>query len=126
MSHFSRVRTKLVRRDLIEGALKDLGYQPERGELTIQGFGGARTAVEIRVRTRRPGYEIGLRRVGDAYEVVADWWGIEIDRKKFVEDLTRRYAYRVARAKLEEQGFALASEETAADGRIHLVLRRMT
>ena len=31
----------------------------------------------------------------------------------------------LARAKLQEQGFDLVSEETARDGRIHLVLRRM-
>ena len=31
----------------------------------------------------------------------------------------------IARAKLEEQGFAVAQEETTQDGRVHLVLRRV-
>ena len=39
--------------------------------------------------------------------------------------LTQRYAYHVARAKLEAQGFALVTEETQLDGQMHLVLQRM-
>jgi hypothetical protein len=38
---------------------------------------------------------------------------------------TQRYAYHVARAKLEAQDFALVTEETQQDGQIPLVLRRM-
>jgi hypothetical protein len=37
----------------------------------------------------------------------------------------QRYAYHAARAKLEDQGFALVREEVQQGERIHLVLRRM-
>ena len=46
-------------------------------------------------------------------------------QEKFLQQVTQRYAYCAARAKLEEQGFALASEQVQEDGQIHLVLRRM-
>jgi hypothetical protein len=42
-----------------------------------------------------------------------------------LQQLTQRYAYQAACAKLEAQGFALASEEVKESGEIHLVLRRM-
>jgi len=78
------------------------------------------------VPTGSHGYEIGFHKSGDSYEVVADWWGIrQIHRDEFLRQLSQRYAYQVARAKLEDQGFELVSEEVEQKGRIHLTLRRM-
>ena len=57
--------------------------------------------------------------------MVADWWGIkDINQNKFLQQVSQRYAYHAAKAKLEEQGFSLVSEETQEGERIHLVLRR--
>ena len=127
MSHFTRVRTRMVERESLIRALEDLDYTCEEGKLWIRGFGGQRTRVEIKVPSGSRGYDIGLLKKDDAYEVVADWWGIKgVTQKRFLRELTQRYAYHAARAKLEEQGFALVSEEKQVGGRIHLVLRRMT
>lgn len=126
MSHFSRIKTQMVERDYLLKALQDLGYTCEEGNVEIRGFGGQRTRVDIRIPTSRRGYDIGLRKTADTYEMVADWWGIRgIDRVRFLQQLTQRYAYQAARAKLEEQGFALVSEEVEEKGQIHLVLRRV-
>jgi hypothetical protein len=83
--------------------------------------------VEIRVRTKNPAYDIGFRRSGDSYEIVADWWGItETTQERFMQKVVQRYAYHAARATLESRsGFSLVKEEVDADGRIRLVLRRM-
>jgi len=82
--------------------------------------------VEIKIPTKSPGYDIGFRRAGNAYEIVADWWGIrDINQTQFLQQVTQRYAYHAARAKLEAQGFALVNEEVQEGERIHLVLRRM-
>jgi hypothetical protein len=125
MSHFTRIRTRMVERAYLLAALRDLGYVPEEGELEARGHGGNRTRVEVRVRTRSH-YDIGFRRAEGGYEVVADWWGIkDVKQKEFLPQLQQRYAYHAARARLEEQGFALVAEEKQADGRIRLVLRRM-
>jgi len=127
MSHFSRIRTQMVSREFLLGALEDLGYEYACGKLEVRGFGGNRTEVEIRVRTKSPSYDIGFRRVGDRYEVVADWWGInDTTEKEFVERVVQRYVYRAARATLErEQGFSVVEEKVDDVGRIHLLLRRM-
>ena len=93
----------------------------------MQGYLGNRTHVEIKVPTKNPEYDIGFRKVGGTYQCVADWYGLrEIDQGEFFQQLTQRYAYHATRAKLVAQGFTLASEEVREDGRIHLVLRRIS
>ena len=124
MSHFTKIKTQMVEREYLLQALKDLGYACEEEDAKIGGFGRQRQQVDIKVKTR--GYDIGFRKAGKSYEIVADWWGVRgINRKEFLQQVTQRYAYHAARAKLEERGFTLASEEVQEDGRIHLVLRRM-
>ncbi|HXG10500.1 MAG TPA: DUF1257 domain-containing protein [Gemmataceae bacterium] len=126
MSHFSMLRTTLVEKEFLLRALEDLGFRPEVGTVQVRGFGGNRTLAEIRVPTKNPGYDIGFRKAGEAYEMVADWWGIrDLSPQELLERLAQRYAYHATRAKLEEQGFTLVSEETNKDGQIHLVLRRL-
>ena len=130
MSHFSRIRTQMVEKEPLLAALADLGYAYEEGDVEIRGWLGRRVRVEIKIPSRNPGYDVGFRKQGapgaEAYECVADWYGVRgISQERFLRELAQRYAYQVARAKLEEQGFTLVNEETQKDGRIHLVLRRM-
>jgi hypothetical protein len=116
----------MVQREHLVAALRDLGHRPEVGALEARGFGGSRTPVEVKVATGSAGYDIGFRPTPDGYEVVADWWGVRgLKQQEFVRQLSQRYAYHATRSKLQEQGFNLVAEEKQADGRIHLVLRRM-
>jgi len=116
----------MVEKSYLMQALADLGYTCEEGHVEIRGFGGNRTRVEIRVTTKNPGYDIGFRDAGNVYEIVADWWGIrDTNREQCLQQVLQRYAYHAARAKLEEQGFTLVSEEVQDGERVHLVLRRM-
>jgi len=116
----------MVEKSYLIQALADLGYTCEEGHVEIRGFGGNRTRVEMKVTTKNPGYDIGFRNAGNAYEIVADWWGIrDTNREQFLQQVLQRYAYHAARAKLEEQGFTLVNEEVQDGERVHLVLRRM-
>lgn len=125
MSHFTRIKTQMVQQEYLTRALSDLGYQWEQGDLTIKGFAGARTHVAIKVSLPGSSHQIGFKKSGDSFEIVADWWGIRgTSRAKFHQKVSQRYAYHAARTKLEAQGFILVSEETQAEGRYHLVLRR--
>jgi hypothetical protein len=125
VSHFTRLKTRMVQREHLVAALRDLGHNPEVGDLQARGFAGSRTAVEVKIAASS-GYDLGFRHTPAGYEVVADWWGVRgIKQQEFVQQLSQRYAYHAARGKLQEQGFDLVSEERQADGRIHLVLRRM-
>jgi hypothetical protein len=125
MSHFTRLKTQMVVKEHLLQALTALGYTYEEGELSVKGFAGARSPVEIKVKTRFAGFEFGFRKQGQTYELVADWWGVKALRPEpFRQQLTQQYAFQAARHQLEAQGFALVNEEKQADGRIHLVLRR--
>jgi len=124
MSHISRVKTQMVEREFLIQALKDLGYSYEEGDLEIKGTGGKKALVAIKIKLRLS-FDIGFQKNGDAYEIVADWYGVRgMKKKDFTEKVMQRYAYIAARVKLEEQGFTLVSEEIGEKGKIHLVLRR--
>lgn len=125
MSHFTSIKTQIVEKEYLKRSLSELGHAYSEGNVQIRGYQGNRTDVEIKVPTKSAGYDIGFRLSGNAYEVVADWWGIrDINQEKFVQQVYQRYAYHAAKAKLEEQGFSLVSEEVQEGERIHLVLRR--
>ena len=55
MSHFTRLQTQMVEKEFLLQALKDLGCQPQVGNVDIRGFGGKRTPVEIKIPTQNPG-----------------------------------------------------------------------
>jgi hypothetical protein len=125
MSHFSKIKTQFVEKEFLLKALKDLGYEYEEGEQTINGFGGNKAKVDILIRLRLS-YDIGFRKNGDSYEIIADWWGVHgVKQKEFTEKLLQRYAYHATCAKLEAQGFSIVNEETSEKGKIHMVLRRL-
>ncbi len=42
MSHFTRMKMKLAKKDHIVQALRDLGYEPREGKVHIRGYGGRR------------------------------------------------------------------------------------
>ena len=125
MSHFTSIKTKIVEKQYLKQALSELGHTYQEGNVQIRGYQGIQTSVAIKIPTKNTGYDIGFRKTDNAYEIVADWWGIkDINQNKFLQQVSQRYAYHAAKAKLEEQGFSLVSEEAQEGERIHLVLRR--
>ena len=125
MSHFTSIKTKIVEKQYLKQALSELGHTYQEGNVQIRGYQGIQTNVAIKIPTNNTGYDIGFRKSDNAYEMVADWWGInDIKQEQFLQQVSQRYAYHAAKAKLEEQGFSLVSEETQEGERIHLVLRR--
>ena len=131
MSHFTTIKTKFVALEPLKQALADvsatfgLGQIRENG--VVSGFSGNTTQAELVVSTRNRGYDIGFRKEGDTYSLVADWYGIrDIQKDELIAQLSQRYAYHAVRAKLQQSGFSLVEETEQQDRTIHLVLRRMT
>ena len=125
MSHFSRIQTKIMDKDFVLKALKDLGFSFEEGEQQVMGFGGQKSQVDIRIPLKMS-YDIGLRKKENSYEIVADWFGVRgVNQKEFTQRLMQRYAYHATRAKLEQQGFNMVEEKVEETGQIRIVLRRM-
>ncbi|HZY89529.1 MAG TPA: DUF1257 domain-containing protein [Gemmataceae bacterium] len=134
MSHFTRIKTRITDKAALVQALADVGYKLVEAHDTPQhlyGYGGDRRAqtAEVIVRRKYVGKasnDIGFRRTDDgSFEAIISLFDRWKHSRGWLRRLTQRYAYHVARAKLQEQGFDLVSEETAKDGRIRLVLRRL-
>jgi hypothetical protein len=116
MSQIVRIRiqkTQMKDKELLMQAIQDAGYTCEQQKPSLFGF-----RAEIRILGR----QIGFNKRGEFYEMVSNR---ESNVAQVLQDISQRYIYRLTRQKLEAQGFAVASEETQKDGRIHLVLRRM-
>jgi hypothetical protein len=127
MSHFTTLKTRIVSREHLKRALRDLQITYEEGQLEIRGYEGVGTPVEIRIPTSNPEYQMGFRQQGDTYELVADWYGIkDINQTEFVGRVTQRYAYLVAKEQLQQQDFTVIEEEVQADNTIRITVRRMT
>lgn len=127
MSHFTTLKTRIVSREHLKQALHDLEIQYEEGELEIRGYQGIRTAVDIKIPSANVDYDLGFRKSGETYELVADWYGLpDLDRREFLGRIAQRYAYLVAKEQLESQDFTVVEEEVLSDNTIHITVRRMT
>lgn len=124
MSHLSILRTKLTDRETLLDALRDLGYDVDLSEGQKIRANNRTSVVEFSV-TPKFSAPIGFKRGKNGYAIVADWFLIQLDRKKFSGELAQRYAYLIAMAQLTKDGFTLVEETRESDGRIRLTLRRM-
>jgi hypothetical protein len=134
MSHYTRMKTRITDSAALTRALAEVGFPEVEVHAVAQplvGFQGdlrAQTA-EVIVRRKhlgRASNDLGFKRQPDGtFEAVVSAFDRSTYSGKWLDRLTARYTYHVTRARLQEQGFQLVTEETQADGRLHLVLRRM-
>ncbi len=126
MSHFTTVKTRIVSRVHLKKALDDMQIAYQEGQVSVRGYGGQTTSVEIKVPTKNHGYDLGFRKQSDTYELVADWYGIkDINQDTLLQQLNQRYAYNVAKDQLESQDFTIVEETIEQDQTIHISVRRM-
>jgi hypothetical protein len=130
MSHFTTLKTQFVEARHLKQALEDVRVQFNLGTVqenaVVGGYGGSSTLADIVVKTRNSGFDLGFRKIGETFELVADWWGIkDFNQQKITQSLQQRYAYHAVREQLDEQGFALVEEKVEQDKTVHLVLRRV-
>ena len=126
MSHVTRIRTRMSRRERLKQALHDLGYQVTENAIFQGQFGNGPQQVPVDFLVGLPHQQatIAIRRVGDAFEILADWYLCPgTSRQQFVNQLTQRYAYLQTREQLLEQGFEIQNEQNVG-GSIRLLLSR--
>ena len=125
MSHFTKIKTKLVIKEHLIQALKDLGHRPQEGQVSIRGWHGQKTSVEVMIPTKNKGYDIGFQKSDGVYELVADWYGIkDIKSEAFINTVQQRYSYHAVVSRMAEKGFEIVEEENTEDNTIHLTVRR--
>jgi hypothetical protein len=127
VSHFTTIKTKLTEKKYILKALSDLGLAFQVGNLKIRGYKNKLMYVDIKISTNNPDFDLGFRKRGETYDLIADWWGIkDIDKNDFLLQIHQRYAYHVAKDFLTQKDFTILEEKNEEDRSIHIVVRRMT
>ena len=121
MSHFTRVRTQLRNIDTVKQALESLGYTVAEGK--IRGYQGQLEHADLVVNAGG-NYDIGFRKEDENVVMVADFWGLRINRDQFLKQVSQKYAYLTIMEQAESQGWQSVTEEVQQDGSIRLVMQR--
>ena len=127
MSHFTVLRTQIADAESLVKALAELGFIQVEVHQTAQPLYGYQGDVcpqtaEVIIRRTFIGpasNDIGFKRQKDGtFDAIISGYDRARYSQQWLNRLTQRYAYHVARVKLEEQGFALVTEETQQYGQI--------
>jgi tRNA G26 N,N-dimethylase Trm1 len=120
MSHFTTIQVKITEGEVLREALQSLGYTV-LCQAEVRGYAGGRTQAEYVIRQTN-GYDLGFRKAGETYELVADFWGAKINQKQFIDQVTQCYTHKMLRATVDEQGFDVLEEQTLEDGTVRVVV----
>ncbi|MBG0744852.1 MAG: DUF1257 domain-containing protein [Cylindrospermopsis raciborskii KL1] len=120
MSHFTTIQVEIKHSDILQQVLQELGYQIETNT-QVRGYMGKKTTAEYVIRQSN-GYDLGFRRQGETYELVADFWGAKINQQEFIQQITQKYAHKTLKTSLNQQGFTIETEETLEDGTVRVIV----
>ena len=120
MSHFTTIKVQIKNSEILHQVLQELGYQVECNT-KVRGYRGDTTQAEYVIRQKN-GYDLGFCRSGENYEIIADFWGTNINQREFVNSITQKYAYKTLMATVQEQGFNVEDEEVLEDGTVRVVV----
>ena len=124
MSHISVMKVAFADRDVLLQALKALGYEIIDGD-DLRITNGARS-VKVDFLVKVPYTDsIGFRKGKNGWQLTADWFRVNMDRKTFENALKQQYAYLSVKKSLESQGFSITEESRDEAQRIHITLRRV-
>ena len=120
MSHFTTIKVQIKNSEILHQVLQELGYQVECNA-KVRGYQGNTTQSEYVIRQEN-GYDLGFRRAGENYEIIADFWGARINQQEFINSITQKYAHKTLMSTVQEQGFNVEEEEVLEDGTVRVVV----
>jgi hypothetical protein len=122
MSHFTTIKVQIKNGEILHQVLKELDYKVECNT-KVRGYRGDTIEAEYVIRQSH-GFDLGFRRNGEDYELVADFWGARINQEQFINSITQKYAHKTLMSAVEEQGFSVEEEETLEDGTVRVIVGR--
>ena len=122
MSHFTTIKVQIKNGELLHQVLQELGHKVECNT-TVRGYRGDKTNAEYVIRQANQ-FDLGFRRSGENYELVADFWGAKINQQQFINEITQKYAHKTLIATVQEQGFNIEEEEILQDGTVRVLVGR--
>jgi len=126
MSHFTKIKTKLYDRAIIEKSLSDLNIEWEAGTNTVRGYNNQEQSADIVIRQNN-NHDIGFKWNNTEYELVTDlmFWNQSYSVDKFLNQVHQRYAFNLITKVSEEQSLHFVESENQEDGSIRLLLRKV-
>lgn len=133
MSHISKIDTKIKDLAILKKACKNINMEcieAKQGQ-TINVKGYAKDEIiencimEIKTGSK---YSIGVRKVENNYEFVADWWAIEtftgLKQEDILNKITREYAYENVLDKVRKMGYNVVEEKQNLKQEIKMTVRK--
>ena len=120
MSHFTTIKVQIKQGEVLLQVLRELGYQVEQNT-QVRGYMGDKTNAEYVIKQSN-GYDLGFRKNGEGYELVADFWGAEINQQEFVNNISQKYAHKTLMETIQTEGFNVEEEEVLADGTVRVIV----
>ncbi|MEA5576193.1 DUF1257 domain-containing protein [Anabaena sp. UHCC 0451] len=122
MSHFTTIKVQIKNGDVLHQILQELGYQVELNS-QVRGYMGDKTHAEYVIKQSN-GYDLGFRKNGENYELVADFWGAKINQQEFINNISQKYAHKTLMETIQTEGFNVEEEEVLADGTVRVLVGR--
>ncbi|WP_017304767.1 DUF1257 domain-containing protein [Spirulina subsalsa] len=122
MSHFTTIKVQIKNGEVLQEVLQELGYRVEENA-EVRGYKGMTTQADYVIRQSNR-YDLGFRRNGDNYELIADFWGSQINQQEFLNRVNQKYAHKTLLATVQEQGFQVEEQETLEDGTVRVLVGR--
>lgn len=122
MSHFTTIKVEIKDGEVLRQALRELGYKVQQNAV-VRGYQGNKTQADYVIRQSN-GYDLGFRREGDDYTLIADFWGARINQTQFVNEVQQKYAHKQLQKTATEQGYTIEAEEVLEDGTVRVVVGR--
>ena len=122
MSHFTTIKVQIKQGKILHQVLQELGYEVEQNT-KVRGYIGNTTQAEYVIRQKN-GYDLGFRKQGENYELVADFWGAKINQQEFVNNISQKYAHKTLMETIQTEGYNIEEEEVLEDGTVRVVVGR--
>ena len=126
MSHFTKLKTKILDRECLLKALRNLNYEFEENS-SIRGYNRRTRPGNIVIKTNGE-FNVGfVRKSSDlSFQILADWYGAAqangCTRKDFINKVQKEYATTKVLHELRKKGYRIKSRSISDTGEIKLLV----
>ncbi len=126
MSHFTKLKTKILDKNCLLKALRNLNYVFEENS-TIRGYNRRTRKGNVVIKTNGE-YDIGFVRKSNElpFQILADWYGaaqaVGCSRKDFMNKVQKEYATTKVLHELRKKGYRIKSRSISNTGEIKLLV----
>ena len=125
MSHFTKVKTNILDKDLLVYTLKEMNYNVIEGKPYLKGFEKQNQKVDLLVKLESS-YDIGFKKNNEGvYTIIADWWGVQgINKEKFIRDIKQHYSLNMINREMRKKGYKIVEQKNVEGNAIKVILRK--